>query len=258
MTWISNATFTPTLIKIALIFGITYLFMAISDLLFTRAIKKNNRIHMKFMKGLMRTLFLLIGIIVLGMQFQPTKELASILVRNTALLVAILGFAAQQTLNDILSGFMISWYKPFDIGARIHLVSQNITGIVEDLTLRHTVIRAFDNNRIIIPNSVINKEILKNSDYEDSVTGNYLEIGISAASDIHMAMDLISDIIITHPSIITNEIYQPGILVKSLSHDGFLVKATVWTKTVDENFEACSDIRIAIQEAFSAGGIKLL
>lgn len=249
---------TSTLIKIAIIFGFTYLIMKISDVLFSRAIKKNNRIHMKFMKGLMRTLFLLIGIVVLGMQFQPTKELASILVRNTALLVAILGFAAQQTLNDILSGFMISWYKPFDIGARIHLVSQNITGIVEDLTLRHTVIRSFDNNRIIIPNSVINKEILKNSDYEDSVTGNYLEIGVSADSDIHKAMNLISDIIVSQPSVITNETYQPGILVKSLSHNGFLVKATVWTKTVDENFNTCSDIRIAICEAFLANGIGIL
>lgn len=246
------------LIKDLIIVGVTALAIQISNFIFRKALKKNQRIHLKFMQGLMRTLLLIIGIMVLGMQFATTKEISSTLLKNTALVVAILGFAAQQTLNDILSGFMISWYRPFDIGERIHLVNKDITGLVEDLTLRHTVIRSFDNTRIIIPNSVINKEILKNSNYEDSVIGNYLEIGVSANSDIHKAMELIHHIIVAHPAVITSKIYEPGILVKGLGKEGFHLKATVWTKTVDENFGACSDVRIAVQEVFKEEGIELL
>ena len=247
----------PVLIRVGIIMGITVLAMKFSDLLF-RKIFKGQKIHIKFLKGIVKALILVFGMVVLGAQFETTKEVASILLQNTALLVAVLGFAAQQTLNDILSGLMVSWYKPFDIGSRIHLVSQKISGTVEDITLRHTVIRCFDNNRVVIPNSVINKEILKNSDYEDSVIGNFLELTVSASDDIRKAIEVLEEIIIRQPLVLTNEIYNPGILVKDLTKDGYVLKATVWTKTVDDNFEASSEIRIQIHKRFREEQITLL
>lgn len=245
------------LIDVGIIAGITILLMKISDLMF-RYLVKSQKIHLKFLKGFLKASILVLGLVVLGRQFEPTKEMASILLQNTALLVAVIGFAAQQTLNDILGGLMISWYKPFDIGKRIHLVSQGISGIVEDLTLRHTVIRCFDNNRIIIPNSIINKEILKNSDYEDSMIGNFLEVTVSTESDVQKAISLLDEIIRSTPGVITDEKYRPGILVRDLVKNGYILKATVWTKTVDDNFTASSNIRIAIHDRFREEHIELI
>lgn len=247
----------PRYVVLIIIIAIVILLMKISDFIF-KYIFKGQKIHIKFLKGLIKAFLLIIGIVMAGRQFDATKDLASVLIQNTALLVAVLGFAAQQTLNDILSGLMLSWYKPFDIGSRIHLTSQPITGIVEDITLRHTVIRCFDNNRIIIPNSIINKEILKNSDYEDSVIGNFLEVAVSSETDIRKAIQILDDIIRQHPSVINTVIYSPGILVKDLTKDGYVLKATVWTKTVDNNFSASSEIRIMIQEKFRENGIRLI
>lgn len=244
-------------INIGIIAAATIVLMKLSDLLFVKVLK-DQKIHMKFLKGVMKALILIIGIVVLGRQFETTKEISALLLQNTAFLVAVVGFAAQQTLNDILSGLMLSWYKPFDIGSRIHLVSQNISGIVENITLRHTVIRCFDNNRIIIPNSIINKEILKNSDYEDSVIGNFLELTVSASSDVHRAIEVLTEIIEEQPLVLTNKTYYPGILVKDLTKDGYVLKATVWTKTVDDNFAASSEIRIAIHERYKKEGISLI
>lgn len=247
----------PRYVNLMIILVISLIFMKVSDFLF-KYIFKSPKIHTKFLKGLIKALILVIGIVVIGGQFNTTKDLASVLIQNTALLVAVLGFAAQQTLNDILSGLMLSWYRPFDIGSRIHLISQNITGIVEDITLRHTVIRCFDNNRIVIPNSIINKEILKNSDYEDSVIGNFLEVTVSATSDVRKAIRVLDEVIRQNPSVINTGTYSPGILVKDLTKNGYVLKATIWTKTVDDNFSASSEIRIMIQEQFRENGIELI
>lgn len=247
----------PQYINFIIIIAITLVLLKTSDFVF-KYIFKGQRIHIKFLKGLIKALILLIGIIVIGGQFNTTKDLASVLIQNTAFLVAVLGFAAQQTLNDILSGLMLSWYKPFDMGSRIHLVSQNITGLVEDITLRHTVIRSFDNNRVIIPNSIINKEILKNYDYEDSVIGNFLEVEVSSDSDIHQAIQVLDEVIRENPAVLTTDTYSPGVLVKDLRKNGYVLKATIWTKTVDDNFSASSEIRIKIQEQFREKGINLI
>jgi small-conductance mechanosensitive channel len=246
------------IIRSIAIVAVTVIVMKISDFLFHVIGKRREKISFKFTQSIVKTVVVIAGIIAFSMQFEVTKELSSSLIRNTALLVAVLGFAAQQTLNDIISGFMLSWYKPFEIGERIHLVNRDITGVVENITLRHTIIRCFDNNRIIIPNSIINKEILKNSDYDDSVIGNYLEIGIDFQGNVKKAAELLDQVIRNHPSVITTERYTPKIIVKDVNREGFLLKATIWTKTVNANFEACSDIRIKVKEIYEKNGINII
>ena len=55
----------------------------------------------------------------------------------------------------------------------------NYAGMVEDITLRHTVIRDFENKRIIIPNSVISSEIVVNPDFAEDKVCKYIEVGVS-------------------------------------------------------------------------------
>jgi small-conductance mechanosensitive channel len=193
----------------------------------------------------------------IGMQFENTKEIFKSILKSSGLFVAVAGFAAQQTLNNIISGLMLSVAKPFDIGERVNLVNSNITGIIETITLRHTVIKGFDNQRIVIPNSVINNEILKNSNYDDSVIGNYLEVTISYESDIRKAVSVFDSIIQNHPLVITNEYHNPGVIVKDLTETGIVLKATVWTKNVSDNFQASSDIRMEIIEQFKHAKIEI-
>ena len=52
-------------------------------------------------------------------------------------------------------------------------------GVVEDITLRHTVIRTWENRRVIIPNAVIGEATIVNSTIEDEATCQWVEIGIS-------------------------------------------------------------------------------
>ncbi|MFR2451704.1 MAG: mechanosensitive ion channel family protein, partial [Clostridia bacterium] len=125
------------------------------------------------------------------------------------------------------------------------------------ITLRHTVIKGFDNQRIVIPNSVINNEILKNSNYDDSVIGNYLEVTVSYESNLRKAVTLFDSIIRSNPLVITNDYYNPGVIVKDLTDTGIILKATVWTKDVSDNFQASSDIRMGIIEQFKEDKIEI-
>jgi len=243
--------------KVLFILFVGIVFIKVNQKVFKEIIKKKPIIHLRFLSGLVTGLIVFLGFYQIGMQFEATKEISSSILKNSGLIVAVAGFAAQQTLNNIISGLMISVAKPFDIGERVHLVNSNITGIIEDITLRHTIIKAFDNQRIVIPNSVMNSEILQNSNFEDSVIGNYFELTISYESDLRKSIDLFREIISDHPSIITNDTYHPNVTVKDLSDTGIILKATIWTKDVGSNFRASSDIRIAIIERFKKEGIEI-
>ena len=70
----------------------------------------------------------------------------------------------------------------------MNISSLGISGIVEDMTVRHTVIRTYHNSRMIIPNSVINKAIVENSNYNNDYIGNYMEVSVSYESNLEQAI----------------------------------------------------------------------
>lgn len=85
---------------------------------------------------------------------------------GAGIFAAIIALASQQALSNIISGIFIVISKPFRVGDYIELSILH-RGTVEDITLRHTVIRDIQNNRIIVPNSKINSETIVNYHLND-------------------------------------------------------------------------------------------
>jgi small-conductance mechanosensitive channel len=73
----------------------------------------------------------------------------------TTVVGAALGFGAQSLVKDLLSGFMILAEDQYAVGDRISLPNTMLSGIVEDLTLMHTRVRADDGNVWFIANGEI-------------------------------------------------------------------------------------------------------
>lgn len=171
---------------------------------------------------------------------------------------AMADFAAQQVLADVISGVMLSWSRPFNIGEKMVISSLGISGVVEDLTVRHTVIRTYCNSRMIIPNSVINKAIMENSNYNNDYIGSYMEIPVRYRSNLERFIEIITRIVESHPLVIDiredqSQDSKVTVLVKELGMTGAVLKCTVWTQTLDDNFTACSQIK----EEFDAAGIEM-
>lgn len=248
-------------VKLVSIIVSTIIAIRLCGLIFDKLTRKNNVLHLKFTKSVCTALIAIFGIGTLGMQFQVTAEISKAVVQSTGLLVAVVGFAAQSVLADVISGIMISWCKPFEIGERVTLRSTNITGIVEDITIRHTVIRCFDDVRVIIPNSVINKELIQNSDY-GTAAGNYVEFIVSFESDIRRAIEIVRETVLNHELVIDkskdpNVDKEIFVAVSRWDPDGVILKTTVWTRNVGDNFIACSDIRLNVKEALDKEGIEI-
>ena len=231
-------------------FLITYF---IVSFIFKRIEKKQNGLHIQFSKQLIRAVLIILTIFLVGAQFTTTTDITTMLVAGSGLFIAIAGFAAQQTLADVIAGFMLSLSKPYNTNERITLVNSNITGVVEGITMRHTIIRLFDNNRLIIPNSVMNKEVIKNSNYEDSKIGNFIEIEISYESDVDAAIMIIKEILIADELVVDKE--NITVMIRDFVPNGIALKTTVWTEDVNQNFLACSNIRKEILRRFKEAGI---
>jgi small-conductance mechanosensitive channel/CRP-like cAMP-binding protein len=97
-----------------------------------------------------------------------------------ALLAAILGLALQDTLGNLFSGMSLHLEGAFEVGDVLH--SGDYIGVVESVSWRATRVRAFNNQVIVLPNSVIARERLEIFPH-NNLNGRVLQVGV----DYHVA-----------------------------------------------------------------------
>jgi small conductance mechanosensitive channel len=189
----------------------------------------------RFLKNALR---FIVGLIAIGLVIYvipSLKHFAVTLLAGAGILVAILGLATQRAFSNIISGIFIVSFKPFRVGDMVE-ISLDHRGVVEDITLRHTVIRNWENRRVIIPNSVISDATIINSTIEDEATCQWVEFGISFESDLDKAMGIMEQEAELHPNCIdrrTAEELDQGLpkvsvrLVK-IADSSLILRAYVW------------------------------
>ncbi len=243
--------------KIAVFILIEILLNRIVNLIFHIISKKNNSVHLRYAKSIINVSIVIILVYILGQQFEVTKDIGKTLLQSGTLIAAIATFAAQQALGNVISGFALSTSKPYNVNDKIRVVQNGsiiAEGIVDDITIRHTIIRQYNGESCIVPNSVMDAAVITNANFVENV-GNFMEIEISYDSNIKEAIKIFQKICINHE--LTLNTAENKVYVKGYTQNGVVLKTTVWTKNLDDNFQACSDIRIFLVKAYQNIGIKI-
>src|ERR1700761_6546291 len=109
--------------------------------------------------------FLVVAAIVLA-QFTSLGRLAAGIFASTAVLGLIIGFAAQNTISNLIAGILIAITQPIRIGDRIDFEERE--GRVTDITLSYTYIDPGDGSAIVIPNQMLVEGIVHNHSGADT------------------------------------------------------------------------------------------
>ena len=226
---------------------------------------KDGKIHTKFAYNVLIAIIYITGLLMAISQIPQLSQVVKTILAGSGIMALGISLSAQESLGNIVNGLFIAIFKPFEIGDRVKLVNQGITGTIENITLRHTVIKTFINSRIVIPNNVINKEILENSSLFDRKASQFIDVTVGYDEDIHRAQEIIAEVVgenELYTDIRTDEEIELGIpkvevFVRELGVNGAVLRASMWTNTVAENFQACSNARLAIIDRFKAEGIRI-
>lgn len=245
------------IIVIASFIGTACILIQIINLVFRRLEKKNKAAHLRFSRGIIKALVVVLTIYILAQQFEVTKDMSTVLLQSGSLVIAVATFAAQHALSNVISGFSLAFSKPYNVNDKIRVSQGNSViaeGIVTDITLRHTIISQYNEESCIVPNSVMDSAVITNTNYTENI-GNFLEITVGYDSDIEKAIELMREICTNHE--LTLNTMEDHVFVKGYSADGVILKTTVWTKNLDDSFRACSDIRLALVKQYLEHGIEI-
>jgi small conductance mechanosensitive channel len=218
----------------------------------------------KFLGHVLTGLIYIVGFIIAGRELQVLRSVASSLLAGAGIAAVAIGFASQHALSNIISGFFIILFKPYRLGDRLNIRNQYF-GTVEDITLRHTVLRDLENRRIVIPNSLMSNEIILNLDYHDSKICRYIEIGVAYETDLAKAKAVMADEIAKHPKYLdtrTNaqkEANEPLVLIRvqALGDYAVMLRGYAWVKDFNDGQAIYADLLENIKKRFEMEQIMI-
>ena len=164
------------------------------------------------------------------------------LVTTSAVLTAVLGLAAQETLKDLFAGLELQLGDDFGVGDWLEL-SDGVQGVVESITWRDTKLRTMDGCRLIVPNSKITAEVINNRSAR-GIASNRFEIGLDYSFPPAQARQLLEGVLRKHPLVLQNP--PPRVRLKNFGESAIYYDLHVWQKQA--NLQAVLDLRSDIQE----------
>ena len=218
----------------------------------------------RFLNSLTTIFIYIIGISLAAYSIPQMRFLAQSALTGAGMVALVIGVASQEAIANIVSRAFIVAFKPFQIGQRVKIGS-DISGIVEDLTLRHTVIRDYQNRRIVIPNSVINKESVTNFDLIETKVCDFFEVGISYESDVNLALSILKEEAENHPFVLDNrskdeiDAGDPIVEVRLVAWENSSVtlRAYIWARDNGQSFQMRHQLLKSIKARFEANGIEI-
>jgi len=220
--------------------------------------------NFSFLKNSVSFIIFTVALIFIFLKIPYLRALGTGLFAGAGIMVVIVGFASQKAFSNIISGVFILIFKPFRVNDMIEFLD-GTRGIVEEITLRHTVIRNFENRRIIIPNGNISEDTIINSTITDAKIRRHITYGISYDSNIDKAVSIIQEESMRHPNYIDNRTTEekqknaPPVLVRLVALADFSVqlKSYVWSNTNGESWALQCDVMKSVFERFNKEGIEV-
>ncbi|PSQ16477.1 mechanosensitive ion channel protein [Halobacteriales archaeon QS_8_69_26] len=248
---ITVATFVGTLVLVLLV-GRLLLVSLVDRVLKSRDLDEHAR------KPLLKVTFYLVVFVAITAAFGAagfTGFLTSLATIAAAATLAI-GFAMQDILKNFVSGIFIFADKPFRMGDWIEWDGNS--GVVEDITLRVTRVRTFDNELLTVPNSDLTDGVVKNPVAKETLRVKFV-FGIGYDDDIERATDIILEEARNHPRILNEEGHEPSVRLTELADSSVGLQSRIWIRdpTRADFVKIRGEYVTAVKQRFDEAGIDI-
>jgi small-conductance mechanosensitive channel len=170
-----------------------------------------------------------------------------------------IGFAAKDTLSNLIAGILLIIDRPFEVGDRIEVwaapANSATWGDVIEIGLRATKIRTTDNIVIVIPNNeIMTRDIINYTTITKEIRVR-IPIGIAYDADIKKAKELISNVALEMDWVMPEP--APKIVVRNFGDSSVDLEVRVWISEPRRRIDTISHITDRVKDVFEEGGIEI-
>ncbi len=252
--WREFVASTPFIVLSLFILGLS----AVAGLLTTRGVRwfLVRRVRARLLRGLIARAAGL-GVFLIGtyvvLRVAGLTQLALTVVGGTGLVGLAVGIAFRDITENYLASIFLSVQRPFETGDLVHVVG--VTGYVQQLNVRTTVLMALDGNLVQIPNAAIYKSNIVNFTANPGRRESFA-VGIGYDDALEQAQEIVRSILTGHPAVLKDP--EPWVLVDSLGTSTVNLKVYFWLNGhTHNNLKLRSAIMRLVKHAFQKNGISM-
>ena len=164
-----------------------------------------------------------------------------------------IGFGLQTLVNNLVSGLIIAFEKPVNVGDIVDISGRN--GRMKSIGIRSSVISTWDGADVIIPNGDLLNQHLVNWTLGSNRRRIELTLGVAYGTDLDKVCTLLMELMQSEPRILRNP--APFVLVNQFGNSSIDLSLKFWVPHFSMGLEVKSDLVLAIDKLFRTHGITI-
>ncbi|MDQ6717122.1 MAG: mechanosensitive ion channel [Gemmatimonadota bacterium] len=240
-------------------FGLLVLVISFAGALLTTRVAKTfftSRISAPLLRRVLAralgVIVFLIGVYII-LRVLGLTQLALTIVGGTGLIGLAVGLAFRDITENFLASIFLSIQRPFETSDLVEVAG--VTGYVQQLNMRTTVLMTLDGNLVQIPNATVYKSNLRNYTTNCNRREQF-EIGIGYDDVISDAQEIAREVLSAHPAVLKDP--EPWVLVDRLGTSTVVLRVYFWLDGREHSWlKVRSSVIRLVKRAFQARGISM-
>src|SRR5919109_144640 len=207
-----------------------------------RELAPETRTRYRVLRRSVATAVVAVGVLSALLVIPQVRAVAGGLLASSAVVGIVIGFASQRTIGNFVAGLLIAFTQPLRLGDRVEF--EGNAGIVEEIGLTYTFIRADDDTRLVIPNEKLASDTIRNSTIRARHALAEVSVQVPLERDLGRVVELL------------RETAAPDgeVLVTGLDGNATVTVRT-WTPDATIADRVASDLRLRAHERLRAAGV---
>jgi potassium efflux system protein len=211
----------------------------------------------KFKRGVPGAISLILRITIITIGFLFAIAAAGVDMSKLAILLGALGvgigFGLQNIFNNLVSGIILAFERPIQVGDIIEI--GEFWGTVKEIGIRSSTIFTFEGSEVIVPNgNLISKELI-NWTLTDRQRRAEVLVGVAYGTDPEKVLNILRNITDEHSEVLKEP--APLALFTGFGNSSLDFRLLFWIKKADERFSIQSEVNVAVNKALEAAGITI-
>jgi small-conductance mechanosensitive channel len=213
--------------------------------------------RVKLKRGVPGAISLILRIIIITIGFLFAIAAAGVDMSKLAILLGALGvgigFGLQNIFNNLVSGIILAFERPIQVGDIIEV--GEFWGTVKEIGIRSSTIFTFDGAEVIVPNgNLISKELI-NWTLTDRQRRAEVLVGVAYGTDPDKVLDILRNVTIGHPQILKEP--APLALFTGFGSSSLDFRLLFWINRADERLRIQSEVNVFVNKALKDAGIEI-
>jgi len=165
------------------------------------------------------------------------------------------GFGLQNIVNNFVSGLILLFERPVQVGDMVQIASMSGVGEVRRIGIRSSTVRLLDGSEVIVPNGNLIAEPVTNWTLTDSLRRVELKVGVAYGNDPERVLELLRGVLAANPRLVASP--TPAAFFTGFGDSSLDFVLYGWTNHMDQALSIRSELGIALYRALADAGIEI-